>query len=76
MVAMLCIWRSGIGVSVSGCMFGGIGIYIYSSGSSVQKRNAYTKQKFPFSRSGGVIADCNSHFEHPPPLQVKPMGGD
>jgi len=36
MVVMLCIWRSGIGVSVPKCVFAGMGIYIYSSGSSVQ----------------------------------------
>jgi hypothetical protein len=35
-VAMLCIWRSGIGVSVSVCVLGGMGIHLYSSGSSVQ----------------------------------------
>jgi hypothetical protein len=71
MVVMLCIWRSGIGVSILG--WDGY-IYIYSSGSSVQtaiKAHCIHKAKVPVSKSYRVIADCNPHSESLPPLQVK-----
>jgi hypothetical protein len=60
MVEMLCIWRSGIGVSVSGCMFGGMGIYIQlglvSADSNKSALHTNIKQSFLSLRSGRVIA--------------------
>ena len=31
MVVMLCIWRSGIGVSVPKCVFAGMGLHTYTA---------------------------------------------
>ncbi len=65
MVVMLCIWRSGIGVSVSECVLVGMGIYIYSSGSSVQtaiKARCIHKAKVPVAKKRPSDSGLQSLF--------------